>query len=107
MRQYQLDHGVAKNLVYDRTLYIMAGLLLLGLICNALVRPVADKHFMSDDELAQERALQHDKTGGAGAKTAARGAFGAGGVVFWLAVGIPFLIGVWIALAKGAALFGY
>ncbi|MDE3122686.1 MAG: OFA family MFS transporter [Paracoccaceae bacterium] len=107
VRQYQLDHGVAKNLVYDRTLYIMAGLLLLGLICNALVRPVADKHFMSDDELAQERALQHDKTGGAGAKTAARGEFGAGGVVFWLAVGIPFLIGVWIALAKGAALFGY
>ncbi|WP_102226402.1 OFA family MFS transporter [Acidimangrovimonas sediminis] len=104
VRQYQLDHGVPKTLVYDRTLYIMAGLLLLGLICNALVKPVHDKHFMDDEELAQERALQKDP-GGAHASTAARGQFGALGVVFWLAVGIPFLIGVWIAIAKGAALF--
>ena len=25
IRQFQLDHGVAKNLVYDNTLYILAG----------------------------------------------------------------------------------
>ncbi|MDA3889529.1 MAG: OFA family MFS transporter [Allgaiera sp.] len=106
VRQYQLDHGVPHNLVYDRTLYIMAGLLLLGLICNAMIKPVDDKHYMSDGELDQERALQHDSTArGAGVSTAARGQFGALGVVFWLAVGIPFLIGVWIALSKGAALF--
>lgn len=104
VRQYQLDAGVAKNLVYDRTLYIMAGLLLVGLICNALVKPVHDSHYMDDEELAQERALQSDRSGSA-ARTAARGPFGALGAVFWLAVGIPFLIGVWIALAKGAALF--
>ena len=30
--------------------------------------------------------------------------FGAIGFVAWLAVGIPFLIGVWIALHKAAAL---
>lgn len=105
VRQYQLDHGVPHNLVYDRTLYIMAGLLLLGLICNALVKPVHDKHFMDDEELEEERKLQSDRSGGAAASTAARGPFGALGVVFWLAVGIPFLIGVWIAIAKGAALF--
>ncbi len=105
VRQYQLDHGVAHNLVYDRTLYIMAGLLFLGLICNALVKPVHDKHFMDEEDLARERTLQHDRSGGAAAASAARGQFGALGAVFWLAVGIPFLIGVWIALSKGAALF--
>lgn len=105
VRQYQLDHGVAKTLVYDRTLYIMAGLLLVGLICNLLVRPVHDTHFMDDNELAQERALQHDKTAGGAARTAARGEFGALGFVFWAAVGVPFLIGVWIALQKGLVLF--
>ncbi|MDE3029654.1 MAG: MFS transporter, partial [Paracoccaceae bacterium] len=97
--------GVAKTLVYDRTLYIMAGLLLVGFICNLLVRPVHDSHLMDDTELAQERALQHEPTASGSAATAARGAFGAFGTVAWLAVGIPFLIGVWIALAKGAALF--
>ena len=35
---------------------------------------------------------------------AARGPLGALGIVAWLAVGIPFLIGVWIALQKAAAL---
>ena len=30
LRQFQLNHGVAHNLVYDRTLYILAGLLFVG-----------------------------------------------------------------------------
>ena len=39
------------------------------------------------------------------AVTAARGAFGITGVLAWAAVGVPFLIGLYIALAKAAALF--
>lgn len=107
IRQAQLDAGVAKNLVYDRTLYIMAALLFVGLICNLLVRPVKQSEFMSDEELARERALQHDASTATGkaAESAARGAFGVAGVVYWLAVGVPFLIGLYIALAKAAALF--
>jgi MFS family permease len=107
IRQMQLDSGVARNLVYDRTLYILAGLLVIGLICNALVRPVNEKYFMSDSELANERALQHEAQGSAGATSAAHGAFGVGGILAWLGVGIPFLIGVWIALDKAAALFHF
>ncbi|MCS0494616.1 OFA family MFS transporter [Ancylobacter sp. MQZ15Z-1] len=105
MRQYQLDHGVAQALVYNRTLYIMAGLLFVGLICNFLVRPIADHHLMSDEELASERALQRETLSKADAAGAARGSFGIGGALAWLGVGVPFLIGVWIAIAKGAALF--
>ena len=105
IRQTQIDAGVAKNLVYDHTLYIMAGLLLLGLICNSLVRPVKDSVFMSDAELAHERSLQHEDLITSSAETSARGSFGVIGMLAWLAVGVPFLIGLYIALAKAAALF--
>ncbi|MFC3650980.1 OFA family MFS transporter [Dyella humi] len=106
VRQAQLDAGVAKNLVYDRTLYILAGLLLIGLIANLMVRPVKEAHHMTDEELARERSLQHEAPHvTAHADQAARGSFGIVGVVAWALVGIPFLIGVWIALSKAAALF--
>jgi MFS family permease len=105
VRQMQLDNGVARSLVYDYTLYILAGLLVVGLICNLLVRPVADKYFMTDAELAAERRLQHEKANVEDSSRIARGPFGIAGVLAWLAVGIPFLIGVWIALQKAAALF--
>ncbi|EMP54714.1 transmembrane permease protein [Marinobacter santoriniensis NKSG1] len=105
LREAQLDAGVERALVYDRTLYIMAGLLLVGLICNSLVKPVHKSLHMDEEELARERALQHDTHISANAETAARGRFGPLGVVCWLAVGVPFLIGLYIAIAKAAALF--
>ncbi|RDS81038.1 OFA family MFS transporter [Dyella psychrodurans] len=106
VRQAQLDAGVAKNLVYDRTLYILAGLLLIGLIANLLVKPVKEAHHMTPEELARERSLQHEAPQvTATANEAARGGFGVVGIIAWALVGIPFLIGVWIALSKAAALF--
>ncbi|MEO6973546.1 MAG: OFA family MFS transporter [Rhodoferax sp.] len=105
VREGQLAAGVAKTLVYDRTLYVMAGLLLAGLICNLLVRPVNESVIMSAEELQRERALQHEDLVAGHAETAARGNFGAVGVAAWLAVGIPFLIGLYIALQKAFALF--
>lgn len=105
IREAQLAAGIAPALVYDRTLYIMAGLLLLGLICNSLIKPVDSSLQMTEAELAHERALQHDTGVSNNAQTAARGAFGITGVLAWLAVGVPFLIGLYIALAKAAALF--
>lgn len=104
IREAQLAAGIAPALVYDRTLYIMAGLLL-GLICNSLIKPVDSSLQMTEAELAHERALQHDTGVSNNAQTAARGAFGITGVLAWLAVGVPFLIGLYIALAKAAALF--
>ncbi len=67
LREYQLSIGVERAAAYDITLYILAGLLVLGFLCNLLVRPVADKYFMTDAELAAEQALGHDK--GADAST--------------------------------------
>jgi MFS family permease len=40
---YQKAHGVPKEQAYNSTMYLMAGVLSLGLICNLLVRPVHPK----------------------------------------------------------------
>ncbi len=110
IREYQLAHGVAKAQAYDITMYILAGLLVLGFICNLLVRPVKDSEFMTDEELAAERKLAHDRT--VAANTGATGAVVAGTatnpalVLFaWVAVGIPMFIGIWITLQKAIVLF--
>ncbi len=105
LRQFQIDHGVAPARVYDTTLYIMAFLLFCGLVCNFFVKPVASKYWMSDEEVARERSLQHEDRIAADAATAARGRFGIAGVLASIAVGVPFCIGLFIAIKKAAALF--
>ncbi|SOE63819.1 regulatory protein, lacI family [Burkholderia sp. D7] len=105
LREFEIDHGVAHNLIYDVTLYIMAALLFGGLICNFFVKPVHEKYWMSDEELARERALLREDRLATNADTAACGTFGIGEVLAWLAVGVPFFIGLYIAVDKAAALF--
>jgi len=51
IREYQRSHGVPGPHVYDFTMYLMAGLLIIGFICNLSVRPVAPRHFMSEAEV--------------------------------------------------------
>jgi len=45
IRQYQIDRGVAKADAYSTTIYIMAGLLVIGFVCNFLVKELADHHY--------------------------------------------------------------
>ena len=59
LRQYQIDHGVAKADAYNFTMYVLAALLVVGFFSNLSVRPVAERHYMSDQELATERAAAH------------------------------------------------
>jgi len=40
---------VPKGQAYEVTMYIMAGLLVVGFICNLLVKPVHAKHYMRDE----------------------------------------------------------
>ena len=40
IREYQIESGVPKGQAYEVTMYIMAGLLLVGLACNRAVKPV-------------------------------------------------------------------
>ena len=58
IREYQRDSGVPGSHAYDFTMYLMAGLLLIGFLCNISVRPVAERHYMSAEQLEGERAAR-------------------------------------------------
>ena len=49
MRDYQLAHGVGQASAYQAVLHLMAGLLVVGFVANLLVRPVAQKYWLSAD----------------------------------------------------------
>ena len=101
MRDYQLGLGIPREQVYNQTMYILTGMLVVGLICNLLVKPLADKWFMTDSELAEERRLAHDKVAASevGAGSGVGGAVNPAFVYLaWAAVGIPLAWGVYRTL---------
>lgn len=51
MREFQIEQSIAKADAHSVTMYIMAGLLSLGFICNTLIRPVHEKHHIKQEEL--------------------------------------------------------
>lgn len=60
MREYQLALGIPREQVYNQTMMILAAMLLVGLLCNLFIRPVAEKWFMTAEELAEEKRLAHE-----------------------------------------------
>ncbi|HET7757155.1 MAG TPA: OFA family MFS transporter [Steroidobacteraceae bacterium] len=108
IREYQLNHGVAHAQVYTITMYILAGILVLGLICNILVRPVADKYFMTPQQEAELDAAGTHGVAAAPAGPAGDGTPSPGWMVTaaWIAVGVPIAIGVIVTLREAAKLFG-
>ncbi len=108
IRDYQLDHGVPKAQAYSITMYILAGLLVLGFICNWLVKTVAEQHYMTEEELKKEAELAHENQHHfvENVETLAHEATHNGKVFLaWLAIGIPLSWGVWMTVQKAAILF--
>ena len=60
LREYQLAHGVPAAQAYNTTMYILVGLLVIGLVANFAVKPVAEEYYMTDAELEAERRLAHE-----------------------------------------------
>lgn len=106
IREAQLNAGIPRAQVYDFTMYILAGMLVLGLIANALVRPLPERWYMSEaDEaalLAKSAAAQRGPSGSFGI---GRGGLDLKAALAWAAVGIPMLWGVWITFQSAAILF--
>ena len=48
IREFQLARGVAPADAYNVTMYILAGLLVIGFFCNLAVRPVNPKYYLPD-----------------------------------------------------------
>lgn len=108
IREAQIAAGVAPGpALYTSTMYILADMLAIGLVANAFVRPLSDRWFMSDAEVATLQA----KTAAANAGPTGSFGIGRGGLdtkaaLAWVAVGIPLLWGVWVTVKSSLALFG-
>jgi MFS family permease len=107
IREAQLAAGVARDHLYDFTSYVLCGMLIIGLICNFLIKPVNPKWFMSQEEVAKLQAASARS-----ATDTPSGSFGIGkggldwqAAVFWAFVGIPLAWGVWTTLKATVAIF--
>ncbi len=63
IRQYQIENGVAKAQAYNTTMYIMAGLLVVGFICNALIGAVHHRFHMDVGDKAMLAEAEVDAAG--------------------------------------------
>lgn len=108
MREYQLGLGLPREQVYNQTMYILVGMLAVGLVCNLMIRPLDPKWFMTPDELAEERRIAHEHA----TASATRSTSSATGrsnplwvVVAWTAVLLPLGWGVYRTLNSAAKFF--
>jgi MFS family permease len=107
MRDYQLGLGIPREQVYNQTMFILVGMLVVGLIANLLIRPVHEKHFMTPEELAHEKQLAHEKAHanelhGNAAPTHVNPAFV---WLAWAAVGIPLAWGIYRTILSVSKFF--
>jgi MFS family permease len=107
MRDYQLSLGIPRAQVYNQTMYILVGMLVVGLICNLMIRPVADKWFMTDAELAEEKRLAHEKSLGSIVKGEGGNEHTSSITVYlaWAAVVVPLSWGVYKTILSVMKLF--
>jgi MFS family permease len=104
LREFQLAAGVPRDKLYDSTMYVLCAMLVAGLICNYLIKPVNSKWHMSEAEVAKlqaasaskEAAVQHGSFG------IGKGGLDARAALFWLFVGVPLAWGVWKTLESAA-----
>jgi MFS family permease len=105
IREFEIRQGFNGTALYDVTLYVLAGLLALGFVCNLLVRPLAPHWFMTDEEVASLQ-VRTGEAAASGSYGIGAGGFDGRAALAWLAVGVPIAWGVWITLGKAAVLLG-
>jgi MFS family permease len=106
IREFQLSRGVPAHDAYNFTMHVLAGMLIVGLVCNALIRPVNSRHHMTTEQMAQDSARLHaPQTGIRYEQPASSPSQPTLLVVAWVAIAIPIAWGVWITLSKSLALF--
>ena len=107
IREFQLAAGVPRDQLYNTTMYILCAMLIVGLICNYLIKPVDSKWHMSQADVAK---LQAATASTAAASPSGSYGIGFGGLdakaaLFWAFVGVPLAWGVWITLQSAAKIF--
>jgi MFS family permease len=113
MHDTRLEAGVPFDQIYGPIFLTLAGLLVVGFIANWLIKPVAEKYYMTDAELELEHQLAHEKSLAAnGGKSVAStevtlkpASHPVLTAFVWALVLIPIGYGVWSTLQKAWILF--
>lgn len=103
LREYQLAQGVEPARIYDITLLALTGLLIIGFICNQLVRPIPQNYAMTAEQQQQARGLYTINKDAqlSWEPTPAPLLL----TLSWLAVGIPLLWGMGTTLQQAVKFF--
>jgi MFS family permease len=99
----RVAQGVPRDHVYDVIFYALVGLLVIGLIANALIRPMNPKWFMKEDPQGVVR--QSIPSGPLGTYGIGLGGLDAKALLAWSAVGLPVIWGVYMTLQSAAKIF--
>ena len=107
LREFQLAAGVPRDQLYNTTMYILCAMLIAGLICNYLIKPVDPKWYMSEAEVAK---LQASTAGANAGQQSGSFGIGTGGLdgkaaLFWAFVAIPLAYGVYKTLESAVKIF--
>ncbi len=106
MHDIRLEQKVPFDKIYEPIFYVLAGLLVIGFVANILVKPVADRYFMSDIELAEEKKKAHERSltnVSENVSSSNEGGFLV--IMAWAAVLVPISYGVFVTLQKAWVLF--
>ena len=108
INESQIQSGIPKSHAYDTTMYILSSLLLGGMVCNFLLKPVNAKWFLIESPAMQSGTNAIPKLNSISAipnetTTNKNEWFLLGS--FWLLVGLPILWGLWKTLNQSMFIF--
>jgi MFS family permease len=107
IREFQLAAGVPRDKLYDSTMYVLCAMLVAGLICNWLIKPVNSKWHMNEADVAKLQAASAKSEAAIvkGSFGIGRGGFDIKALLFWAFVGVPLGWGVYKTLESAAKIF--
>lgn len=106
MHDVRINEGVPYDEVYAPIFMVLTVLLVIGWIANMLIKPVDEKYYMTDSELAAERTVvaetkQVASQDGQPYQESSQLLL----VVAWILVIVPISFGIWSTIQKAWALF--
>lgn len=105
LREYQIDQGVDPSQAYNLSMYILAGLLVVGFIANLLVKPVDKKFHMTKSELLKEKKVITTSARSAKLSTSNPLIQKMIFPIAWVIVGVPLIMAILNTLDKAIVIF--